>query len=104
MRFLWGCGMEEVLGCSMCVLVVCFFFFSSRRRHTRCSRDWSSDVYSSDLALPRAVEPPAAVHASHDGLAAMRRGHAARELANLAPRTPPLGAVAQHEQDRKSVV
>src|SRR2546422_3862235 len=28
----------------------CFFFFSSRRRHTRCSRDWSSDVCSSDLA------------------------------------------------------
>src|SRR5216684_7363804 len=27
-----------------------FFFFSSRRRHTRCSRDWSSDVCSSDLA------------------------------------------------------
>src|SRR5256884_7227449 len=24
-------------------------FFSSRRRHTRCSRDWSSDVCSSDL-------------------------------------------------------
>src|SRR3989449_7123291 len=29
--------------------VMCFFFFSSRRRHTRCSRDWSSDVCSSDL-------------------------------------------------------
>src|SRR5256884_717158 len=28
---------------------VFFFFFSSRRRHTRCSRDWSSDVCSSDL-------------------------------------------------------
>src|SRR2546429_7105588 len=28
-----------------------FFFFSSRRRHTRCSRDWSSDVCSSDLHL-----------------------------------------------------
>src|SRR5690606_40474434 len=28
-----------------------FFFFSSRRRHTRFSRDWSSDVCSSDLAL-----------------------------------------------------
>src|SRR3989449_5515413 len=27
------------------------FFFSSRRRHTRCSRDWSSDVCSSDLLL-----------------------------------------------------
>src|SRR2546429_3620171 len=25
------------------------FFFSSRRRHTICSRDWSSDVCSSDL-------------------------------------------------------
>src|SRR2546429_988333 len=25
------------------------FFFPSRRRHTRCSRDWSSDVCSSDL-------------------------------------------------------
>src|SRR5256884_6471939 len=29
-----------------------FFFFSSRRRHTRCSRDWSSDVCSSDLRSP----------------------------------------------------
>src|SRR5699024_11618187 len=29
-------------------VVVCFFF-SSRRRHTRSKRDWSSDVCSSDL-------------------------------------------------------
>src|SRR6266508_1674266 len=29
--------------------VSCFFFFSSRRRHTRWPRDWSSDVCSSDL-------------------------------------------------------
>src|SRR2546421_8594150 len=29
---------------------VSFFFFSSRRRHTRSDRDWSSDVCSSDLA------------------------------------------------------
>src|SRR5690606_40362318 len=28
------------------------FFFSSRRRHTRFSRNWSSDVCSSDLKLP----------------------------------------------------
>src|SRR5437899_4163596 len=42
-----------------------FFFFSSRRRHTRCLRDWSSDVCSSDLLLdffkpdgaPLAVSP-----------------------------------------------
>src|SRR5699024_12085184 len=33
------------------------FFFSSRRRHTRSKRDWSSDVCSSDL-------PPRQVH--HD--------------------------------------
>src|SRR3989442_7841413 len=28
------------------------FLFSSRRRHTRCGRDWSSDVCSSDLGVP----------------------------------------------------
>src|SRR5205809_5256917 len=33
----------------------CVFFFSSRRRHTRCSRDWSSDVCSSDLEPHRAA-------------------------------------------------
>src|SRR2546429_5402103 len=35
-----------------------FFFFSSRRRHTRCSRDWSSDVCSSDLAKGWMAELP----------------------------------------------
>src|SRR5690606_40319381 len=34
---------------------LCFFFFSSRRRHTRFSRDWSSDVCSSDLEDARAA-------------------------------------------------
>src|SRR5690606_39861971 len=33
-----------------CQLFFCFFF-SSRRRHTRFSRDWSSDVCSSDLTI-----------------------------------------------------
>src|SRR5436853_6546878 len=33
------------------------FFFSSRRRHTRCLSDWSSDVCSSDLR-ERAPAPP----------------------------------------------
>src|SRR5207249_9668693 len=32
--------------------LICFFF-SSRRRHTRSKRDWSSDVCSSDLDLTR---------------------------------------------------
>src|SRR5436309_9040194 len=35
--------------------VVCMF--SSRRRHTRFSRDWSSDVCSSDLEIDVAREP-----------------------------------------------
>src|SRR5256884_2450615 len=35
----------------MSLATYCCFFFSSRRRHTRCSRDWSSDVCSSDLVL-----------------------------------------------------
>src|SRR5947199_1330546 len=43
------------------------FFFSSRRRHTRCLSDWSSDVCSSDLravqltmfrGLPKVEEKP----------------------------------------------
>src|SRR3712207_8431978 len=38
----WGRGVEAVV----CSIV---FFFSSRRRHTRYWRDWSSDVCSSDL-------------------------------------------------------
>src|SRR6266513_4827374 len=33
-----------------------FFFFSSRRRHTRSKRDWSSDVCSSDLGRVRTFD------------------------------------------------
>src|SRR5699024_12109241 len=48
----WCC--DHVHSC-VCVVsdfyVFCFFFFSSRRRHTRSKRDWSSDVCSSDLRV-----------------------------------------------------
>src|SRR5207245_7728664 len=38
--------------CNVIIMCLCsLFFFSSRRRHTRCYRDWSSDVCSSDLLL-----------------------------------------------------
>src|SRR5207247_7623225 len=38
--------------------LVLFFFFSSRRRHTRSTRDWSSDVCSSDLiSVTRPASP-----------------------------------------------
>src|SRR5699024_11973496 len=45
------------------------FFLSSRRRHTRSKRDWSSDVCSSDLQVLRAAQLHAlcqslAVHAA----------------------------------------
>src|SRR5690606_40105480 len=35
---------------------ILIFFFSSRRRHTRFSRDWSSDVCSSDLHPPKELK------------------------------------------------
>src|SRR5690606_5551363 len=41
--------------CSSCSSVVPAVFFSSRRRHTRFSRDWSSDVCSSDLISTNSV-------------------------------------------------
>src|SRR5690606_39526679 len=37
------------------------FFFSSRRRHTRFSRDWSSDVCSSDLKVETIRQLPTAL-------------------------------------------
>src|SRR5690606_40113258 len=45
-----------LLVCLVCIgflrlFLLFFFFFSSRRRHTRFSRDWSSDVCSSDLQV-----------------------------------------------------
>src|SRR3712207_5494717 len=52
------------------------FFFSSRRRHTRYWRDWSSDVCSSDLISPTGVQ---AVHP--DGEVAVARAAAARGVA-----------------------
>src|SRR5699024_12003643 len=39
-----------------------YFFFSSRRRHTRSKRDWSSDVCSSDLAQSRSGARAAGLH------------------------------------------
>src|SRR3712207_3261008 len=41
------CDVTYLLAKGVCI----FFFFSSRRRHTRYWRDWSSDVCSSDLTL-----------------------------------------------------
>src|SRR5215470_18784006 len=59
----------------MCRVV--FFFFSSRRRHTRCYRDWSSDVCSSDLRKCAACEINSSVAGSTFS-GAWRRGQIGR--------------------------
>src|SRR5690606_19555208 len=66
-----------------------FFFFSSRRRHTRFSRDWSSDVCSSDL--PAGME----ARLEHE-LAAVLGSSSARLLLDAARRRagPDLDTVA----------
>src|SRR5437764_10144553 len=53
----------------VCVLVLhlLFFFFSSRRRHTRYIGDWSSDVCSSDLLKRAVMENQADVGLAFDG-------------------------------------
>src|SRR5699024_11908059 len=66
---------------SLCPVAFCFFFFSSRRRHTRSKRDWSSDVCSSDLA-------------AHTVKGAIKAGKAISGAAKGAAAGGPYGAVA----------
>src|SRR5437868_8006339 len=64
-----------------------FFFFSSRRRHTRSKRDWSSDVCSSDLNRlldTRQVVPTVPQRVVlNDELSGNRRAEAQREWCGL---------------------
>src|SRR3989442_6867328 len=60
------------------------FFFSSRRRHTRCGRDWSSDVCSSDLSCSSSEREAALKRAEEEQLAKLveaARQKAEREVA-----------------------
>src|SRR5699024_11653984 len=55
----WDCfARDSPLGVSGCV------FVSSRRRHTRSKRDWSSDVCSSDLQLKKELSDMAKKNAN----------------------------------------
>src|SRR5437870_6312828 len=74
----YGVGGEATVG----------FFFSSRRRHTRWPRDWSSDVCSSDLA---AAPPPATSRAPAS------QGTGARSRQTL----PPSWSVAARSEERR---
>src|SRR2546430_902242 len=71
--------------CNVCIIFTSrcndltshYFFFSSRRRHTRFDCDWSSDVCSSDLYIDLFAEdgmywmPPEPSHATWDGMPAI---------------------------------
>src|SRR5205814_4901240 len=83
------------------------FFFSSRRRHTRCLSDWSSDVCSSDLEDGGVVEAdPAAVkqvllHLVTNARDAMRNGgtlHVEVRRARLGAADRPLHARSEERR------
>src|SRR5262245_55784605 len=89
-----------------------FFFFSSRRRHTRCLSDWSSDVCSSDLGANGAAQAildcralSEALLASADPIAALKAYEAKRLPATsevvLANREAPPDAIL-HEVYRRT--
>src|SRR5690606_40497178 len=59
-------------------------FFSSRRRHTRFSRDWSSDVCSSDLARVRELRDLGVAALANGADIGTAREHLA-ELLRIAP-------------------
>src|SRR2546426_5119614 len=67
-------------------LISIFFFFSSRRRHTRLQGDWSSDVCSSDLRAPELVRDladPLLLGEAHHDDAVLVRGELADEPEEL---------------------
>src|SRR2546427_6697730 len=86
---------------------VIFFFFSSRRRHTRFDCDWSSDVCSSDLwdGL-HSVPPPGPLPWGEGEWSAGSRSHPWRSLPNdhrlNSKQTP--AVPSPRGRDRKSVV
>src|SRR6266516_383816 len=96
-------------------MIICsvFFFFSSRRRHTRSYGDWSSDVCSSDLphgartdhednhvqaviARQDTLENQLELRCAHAGVANVPDMHAARS-----ERAQRIGAVEQAFDDRR---
>src|SRR6266849_9553382 len=85
-------------------IVIFFFFFSSRRRHTRSTRDWSSDVCSSDLLRRGARSMPVDQYRS---CPACRGGRAARHSTRLRSEERRVGKECRsrwwrHHQKKKS--
>src|SRR5699024_11843534 len=63
------------------------FFFSSRRRHTRSKRDWSSDVCSSDLdptmTIGKQVAEPLLIHNNVSKKDALQRAEEVLRLVGI---------------------
>src|SRR3712207_8965248 len=74
------------------MLLCIIFFFSSRRRHTRYWRDWSSDVCSSDLKFLHLVEEATQPAVHHRDLTSVQRLH---------PLELPLGEVVAGPLNRR---
>src|SRR5207247_7733668 len=85
-------------------LLAFFFFFSSRRRHTRSTRDWSSDVCSSDLKREKKLVARATlVHQYRRGssteFSTGRAGRLAAEVRGHNPvSTPEIGRASCRER------
>src|SRR5437870_11024031 len=77
---------------SVTFLLYSLFFFSSRRRHTRWPRDWSSDVCSSDLGVATV-----ATVGTFDGI---HRGHQA-VLREVVRRTEQAGRRTGRSEERR---
>src|SRR5690625_6584104 len=71
----------------------CLFFFSSRRRHTRWPRDWSSDVCSSDLdpLFTRSLDELFGISEEEPGEEAVRDERGERRVRYMAYRGIDLG-------------
>src|SRR5947209_9812174 len=92
------------------IMMLChlFFFFSSRRRHTRYWRDWSSDVCSSDLLIRKHFKlTPRGIIESLDLRRPIyretaRHGHFGRELPSFTwERTDKVKALKQRSEERR---
>src|SRR5690349_23066394 len=87
--------------------IACFiiFFFSSRRRHTRSLRDWSSDVCSSDYVAGEddlLLDVAELARGHHPAVEAAAEGGARAELA-LVARRPRRDRVADEEEAAHAV-
>src|SRR5690349_24228878 len=86
----------------MVIFLVFSFFFSSRRRHTRSLRDWSSDVCSSDLSASsmNSSKLPKSPYA-RDCTSAENITHYARIVKEKATLRRLINAAAERSEERR---